>query len=771
MIDNYSKIPEFTNIVDLIYKNKFLDANVKLDSLISKDKNSYFLNNLKGVILLNLRDLDNAEAFLKKSINLNKNFIEAYSNLGIVFFLKKNFSESIKNFENCVAKSLGEKLDFYYLNIANCYRELNNFDNSLKFYSLALEKNNNNFEIFFNLGILYLSLTNKFDKAIKFFKKTIDIKKDHYLSYFFIGRCCNLKKDFSDAILFLKKSIEINQNNYKSYEELSYSYYEIKAFNECINSARSSIRLNPKSIKSYLREFSSLQILGKSEESYLVLFKALKLNKNNNEIWNNFGVIAQSKGNFFKAKKYYKRSLKILESSNTLKNIGHCFFETHNQQKGFEYIAKAIALPSSSIDDFESYIFHSNYLLDYSQKEYLQLCQNYRSKIIKNNLDLHLSIDRNYQLQNINVNKLKVGFISGDFNHHAVATQIIDIISEIKNLDKIEIFGYYNNHKIDNDTKEFINLIKNWRNILSLSDKEVIRTIISDNLNILIDLSGHTSGSRLPVFIAKPAPIQMTWCGYLQSLGLSEIDYIIADNFTIPENLENLYSEKIIRLPNIWSNLSLSKVSNIPSMITPAVKNKYITFGSFNHSKKINAKVIKTWSRILNSLPNSKLIIQLGTGSYDEKFIYEFKNSFFKNEVQDNQLIINTLRLDRKQLLDLYNKVDISLDTFPYSGGTTSLESIAMCVPIITLYGSLFLSRTGYSVNMNSGLKDWCCKDEEEYIKKAIYFSSNIERLNDIKLNLYNNKQNNPIFNSKIFAQDFISALENAWNSYKINKI
>jgi predicted O-linked N-acetylglucosamine transferase (SPINDLY family) len=262
----------------------------------------------------------------------------------------------------------------------------------------------------------------------------------------------------------------------------------------------------------------------------------------------------------------------------------------------------------------------------------------------------------------------------------------------------------------------------------------------------------------------------MTWCGYLQSSGLNEIDYIIADNFTIPENFKNLYSEKIIRLPNTWSNLSLSKIDNLPSQITPAVKNKYVTFGSFNHSKKINTKVIKTWSSILNSLPNSKLIIQLGSGSYDKRFIYEFKNSFFKYGVQDNQLIINTLRVDRKQLLDLYNKIDISLDTFPYSGGTTSLESIAMCVPIVTLCGSLFLSRTGYSVNMNSGLSNWCCKDEEEYIKKAIYFSRDIEKLNYIRLNLYNNRQNNPIFNSKIFAQNFISALENSWNNYKINK-
>ena len=768
MVDNYLKNPEFINIVDLTNKRNFLDANLKLDSLISRDKDSYFLNNIKGVILLNLGDLNNAEFFLKKSINLNKNFIEAYSNLGTVLFLKKNFLESIKNFEYCV--NAGEKLDYYYLNIANCFRELNNFDDSLKFYSLALQKNDSNFEIYFNLGILYLSIPQDFDKAINFFKKTIDIKKNYYLSYFFLGRCYNLKKNFDYAISFLKKSIEINPNYYKSYEEISYSYLAQNIFHLCIDFARKAIKLNKKSLKSYLREAVALVHLKELETAYSVLLKALELNRKNPEVWNNLAVIFQSRGYFFKAIKFYNRSLKLLESSSTLKNIGHCFFEIHNQQKGFEYIEKAISLPSSSIDDFESYIFHSNYLLNYKQKKYLDVCDTYRSKIIKENLNLYLSVNRNYQLQNTNINKLKVGFISADFNSHAVATQIIDVLAEIKKLDQIELFAYYNNSKFDNDTKEFTNIIKNWRNIFFLSDENVIKTIVSDNLNILIDLSGYTTGGRLPVFIAKPAPIQISWCGYLQSLGLSEIDYIIADNFCISENFENLYTEKIIRLPNVWSNLSLSKLNNTTSQITPAIKNKYITFGSFNHSKKINYKVIKTWSSILKSLPLSKLIIQLGTGFYDDKFINEFKESFLKNGVQDDQLIINTKRLDRKDLLELYNQIDISLDTFPYSGGTTSLESIAMCVPIITLYGSLFLSRTGYSVNMNSGLKDWCCKDEEEYIKKAIYFSSDIEKLNDIRLNLYNNRQNNPIFNSKIFAQDFISALENSWNNYKINK-
>jgi len=769
MVDNYLKSPEFINILDLINKRNFLDANLKLDSLIFRDKDSYFLNNIKGVVLLNLGDLDNAEIFLKKSINLNKNFIEPYSNLGIIFFLKKNSLESIKSFQHCV--NSGEKLDYYYLNIANCYRELNNFDEAKKFYSLALQKNENNFEIYFNLGILYLSIPKDFDNAIVYFKKTIDIKKNHYLSYFFLGRCYNLKKDFDNAILFLKKSIEINPNYYKSYEEISYSYLAQNIFHLSIDFARQAIKLNKKSFKSYLREAVALIHLKDLETAYSVLLKALELNRKNSEVWNNLAIIFQTKGFFFKAIKLYKRSLKLLESSTTLKNIGHCFFEVHNQQKGFEYIEKAISLPSSSIDDFESYIFHSNYLLDFTQKQYLDVCDTYRSKIIKENLNLYLSTNRNYKLQNANINKLRVGFISGDFNSHAVATQIIDVLTEIKKLDKIELFAYYNNSKFDNDTKEFTNIIKNWKNIFSLGDENVIKTIVSDNLNILIDLSGYTTGGRLPVFIAKPAPIQISWCGYLQSLGLSEIDYIIADNFSIPENFENLYSEKIIRLPNVWSNLSLSKLNNTISQITPAEKNKYITFGSFNHSKKINYKVIKTWSSILRSLPSSKLIIQLGTGFYDNIFIDEFKKSFLKNGVKDDQLIVNTKRLDRKDLLELYNKIDISFDTFPYSGGTTSLESVAMCVPIVTLYGTLFLSRTGFSVNMNSGLDDWCCKDEDEYMKKSIYFASNIEKLNNTRLSLYNNKKNNPIFNAKVYAQNFISALIKVWDNYKNNKV
>ena len=377
-----------------------------------------------------------------------------------------------------------------------------------------------------------------------------------------------------------------------------------------------------------------------------------------------------------------------------------------------------------------------------------------------------MSTFKNIKLQNIDSIKLKVGFISGDFNRHAVAIQIIDILQELKKISKIELFFYYNNFKIDDLTKEFINLSSNWRSILSLSDDEAFNIIKSDNLNILIDLSGFTDGNRLPILIAKPAPIQISWCGYLQSLGIPEIDYIISDPYCIPQNLDHLYSEKILKLPNIWSQLSLRKISNNPSNITPALKNNYITFGSFNHDKKINIKVIQTWSRILNLLPNSKLIIFLGK-ILDSYSLIELKSIFLKNKINENQLVINSNKMARDQLLECYNQIDISLDTFPYSGGTTSLESIGMCVPIITLFGNLFLSRTGYSVNMNAGLKEWCCKNEDEYVNKALYFSNNITKLNEVRSDLYNNRLNNPAFNNKIFSQNLITILEQVWNNYK----
>ncbi|NDA39760.1 MAG: hypothetical protein EBX86_06790, partial [Actinobacteria bacterium] len=143
------------------------------------------------------------------------------------------------------------------------------------------------------------------------------------------------------------------------------------------------------------------------------------------------------------------------------------------------------------------------------------------------------------------------------------------------------------------------------------------------------------------------------------------------------------------------------------------------------------------------------------------------KSIFLKNKINENQLVINSNKMPRDQLLECYNQIDISLDTFPYSGGTTSLESIAMCVPIITLFGNLFLSRTGYSVNMNAGLKEWCCKNENEYVNKALYFSNNLTKLNEVRSDLYNNRLNNPAFNNKIFSQNLITILEQVWNNYK----
>ena len=148
--------------------------------------------------------------------------------------------------------------------------------------------------------------------------------------------------------------------------------------------------------------FSSYQLLGEKDKAYNFLLKALRINKKNHEIWNNLGVNAQSKGSFFKAKKYYIRSLKLFENSHALKNIGQCFLESHNPAKGLEYIKKAKDLPDSSFAENESYIFHSNYLLDYSQRQYLDACKEYRSKVIQNNSGLYLSTFKNIKLQNIN---------------------------------------------------------------------------------------------------------------------------------------------------------------------------------------------------------------------------------------------------------------------------------------------------------------------------------------------------------------------------------
>ena len=269
----------------------------------------------------------------------------------------------------------------------------------------------------------------------------------------------------------------------------------------------------------------------------------------------------------------------------------------------------------------------------------------------------------------------------------------------------------------------------------------------------MFDITGVTSFNRVSLFKNRLAPKQISWLGYCNTSGLDNMDYLIADKNLIYEDEKNSYSEKIIYLPNIWnchSGLNLVRSPSVP----PFLKEKNITFGSFNNFNKINDRVINVWSQILLKVKNSKLIL---------KSSLKIDKSFLKKEFEKYGVIDSIIFLEKRKLeshYNLYKKIDIALDTFPYNGVTTTFEALAMGVPVITMKGYNFNSRCGESIIKNLGIEDLIANNEDDYILKSQKMANNKNKLLELRKNIFNISHETPLFNTKQFSQDFFGVLE-----------
>ena len=276
-------------------------------------------------------------------------------------------------------------------------------------------------------------------------------------------------------------------------------------------------------------------------------------------------------------------------------------------------------------------------------------------------------------------------------------------------------------------------------------------------------MQGHSARNRLPIFFHKPAPIQASWLGQGSS-GIKEIDYFIGSSHITPENEEKNYIEKILRLPEI-SQVFTPPDFSIKIGNLPAIKNNFITFGSLNKISKTSKETIILWSKILLSIKNSKLLLKSRELS-DLKFYKEVIEKFKKLNIDENRLILKGMSKTRKETLEYYNQIDICLDPFPFQGNTTTCESVWMGVPVITLKGDRYLFHFGESINSNLNMTEWIAKNSDEYIFKAIKFSSNLNELSKIRSTLRARALRSPVFNEINFAKHFDKMLWGMWKNF-----
>ena len=458
-------------------------------------------------------------------------------------------------------------------------------------------------------------------------------------------------------------------------------------------------------------------------------------------------------GNFFQEiNSIYEENKELFEKNlDLMKTILKVFRRTSNVKNIIKYLEKIIQLDPDP-DAIASYNYFNNYLYDWSQSDFLD-----NAKKLNGKLSLYNS-DELINLKTKKDNKINLGFVSSDIrSKHSVTYFLRSVMSNYDN-NSFKIFLYHNHNVEDDTTKEFENYASKTQRISKLKDQEVINMVRKDGIDIIVDLNGFSSNHRLALFKNRLAPIQILWCGYTNTLGLKEMDYLIVDKNLIKPTEENLYNEKVIYLPSIWNCHSGYKHDRKEND-TPLKKNQFITFGSFNNFKKINDEVIEVWSQILKKVKNSRLMLKTSVATSQELYEEKFKKLGVLSS-------ITFLKYNKNfdDHLNEYKKIDIALDTFPWNGVTTSFEAIWMNVPVIVMDGYNFNSRCGSSINKNLNLTSLIGENKEDYVNKAVSLAQNRQMLLNIRKDLFKNALKSPLFDQSKFSKDFFSSLEKIYN-------
>jgi predicted O-linked N-acetylglucosamine transferase (SPINDLY family) len=362
--------------------------------------------------------------------------------------------------------------------------------------------------------------------------------------------------------------------------------------------------------------------------------------------------------------------------------------------------------------------------------------------------------------ERIPARKLKIGYVSPDFRRHAVAYFIEPVIIA-HNHEYFEVFCYSNSVKHDEVTKRIQAHADQWRNIVGMSDEQVTELIRKDGIDILADLAGHTAYNRILVFARKPAPIQVSWIGYLATTGLSTMDYKIVDNYTDPLGLtEQFYTENLMRLPESFLCYLPDRASPEIGPL-PAMSTGHITFGSFNNFAKVTPQVFALWAKILNEIPDSRLILK-GRSFHDKTTCNYTINMFTQRGIAAERITLQYWDQSPKHL-ESYNLVDIGLDTLPFNGATTTCEALWMGVPVITLAGTAYHSRVGVSLLSNVGLPDLVANTPDEYISIAVNLAKDLNRLKSLRGYLRNIMRYSPLCNAKKFTLNLEMCYRTMW--------
>lgn len=564
-------------------------------------------------------------------------------------------------------------------------------------------------------------------ESLTLVSEILDSHKEHSLAWVVASRTYErLGRNFEaeDAI---EKALKIDPFSNDALYAKANILFKCERFDEAVDYLNESIPSVSIVESRPLRALRAtiLQKQKKYEEAIVEYAKLTEEDPKNWRNWNNLGMIYQDLTEFDSMKNAYQKS---------------CELSDGNPSPWFNQIVGSHYDPQSTTESI------------------LQLCKSWQevfqsSRSVKDRLKSNIYSDK----------KIRIGLISDGFRSHPVGDMITTGLSNIPSY-QIELYAYSTNYDEDHITYRIQRIAEKWKVIEGLSDDAVEAMIREDEIDILFDLCGYNSNSRMLLMQKKAAPIQIKWVGGLiSSTGLDTFDYLLSDSIETPEGSDELYTEKLIRLPDDY--ICFDPPHYLPAISEgPVVKNGYITFGCFNNAAKINDALLEQWAKLLNEVPDSKLFLKS----------FNFKNNSLCERVlvtlEQHGVTRDRVLLEgsspHRELLDSYNRVDIALDPWPYSGGLTTCEAMAMGVPVVTLPGPTFAGRHSASHLVNAGMPELVADSWQQYIDITVGITRDLTSLAVIRQHLRDILLASPVCDGQRFARHFSDAMRAIWQRY-----
>ncbi len=532
--------------------------------------------------------------------------------------------------------------------------------------------------------------------------------------------------DYPAAILSLSRMLSFNSTSLFIYSELAMALYEYRMSWQAGRLARAILRCD----------------------------------KSSGPDWFLLGTLHKESKTYERAEYCARQGVKLVPNSKQMIGLlGSCLCEQAKTDEGIKFLKQSIKHPLVDFGNMGGLAFILTHSESATLAEIMEYHRGYATGA------MHWASQQKYtgyQPENRDPHrKLRIGFVSGDFRAHHPVDFFFRPVWASLDRDKFEVFAYNSapSYARNSGTDYYESTATGWRDIQHASTIEFAEMVKADEIDILIDLAGHTAHNRLLAFALKPAPVQISWVGYHATTGLPTVDYY-ATIFPVPKDpaLEAQFTEKMIylSLPRNFGNES----GNVEINELPALKNGYFTFGSFNRPNKINDKVLDTWAEIILSVPDSRMIISnIAMVTWPE-----LRGKLAARGIEDERIILRE-STDMQSYLKAHNEVDLLLDTFPFTGGTVTNHAAWMGVPTISLSGETLVSRQGASIMYSLGLPGFVANNKEDYIAKAVSWAGRLEELNRIRLELRGSMEIK--HNQKELIGEYVGEmLSRCWQTY-----